>query len=140
MDPNYRTTMPDVLHEFARGTQRDLSAVKDHVTLVKPGVDIVIGLRVLDTAGHTWAYLARASRGDGLIITDDAVTDPIVSFEHPGSKFGSDMQHEVAIAKRKALLERVATDWIKLLGFHWTDPGVGYSERKDSVYRFVPAS
>jgi hypothetical protein len=29
MDPNYRTTMPDVLHELARGAQRDLSAVKD---------------------------------------------------------------------------------------------------------------
>lgn len=41
---------------------------------------------------------------------------------------------------RKALLERAATDKIKLLGFHWTDPGVGYAERKDNAYRFVPAT
>jgi hypothetical protein len=51
MDPNYRTTMPDVLHEFARGAQRDLSAVKDRVTLVKQGDDIVSVLWVLDRQG-----------------------------------------------------------------------------------------
>jgi glyoxylase-like metal-dependent hydrolase (beta-lactamase superfamily II) len=141
MDPNYRTTMPDVLHEFARGAQRDLSAVKDRVTLVKPGDDIVTGLRVLDTAGHTPGHISlELAGGDGLIITGDAAINPIVSFEHPGWKFGFDMQHDVAIANRKALLERAATDKIKLLGFHWTDPGVGYAERKDIVYRFVPAA
>jgi glyoxylase-like metal-dependent hydrolase (beta-lactamase superfamily II) len=141
MDPNYSTTMPDVLHEFARGAQRDLSAVKDRVTLVKPGDDIVTGLRVLDTAGHTPGHISlELAGGEGLIITGDAATNPIVSFEHPGSKFGFDMQHDVAIANRKALLERAATDKIKLLGFHWTDPGVGYAERKDNAYRFVPAT
>jgi len=49
------------------------------------------------------------------------------------------MQHDVAIANRKALLDRAANDKIKLLGFHWSDPGVGYAERKDNAYRFVPA-
>ncbi len=29
------------------------------------------------------------------------------------------MQHDVAIANRKALLDRAANDKIKLLGFHW---------------------
>ena len=32
------------------------------------------------------------------------------------------------------------TDEIKLLGFHWSDPGVGYAERKDNACRFVPAT
>ncbi|WP_315975090.1 MBL fold metallo-hydrolase [Microvirga yunnanensis] len=141
MDPNYRTTMPDVLHEFARGSQRDLSAVKDRVKLVKPGEDIVTGMRVLDTAGHTPGHISlELAGGEGLIITGDAVTNHIVSFEHPGQKFGFDMQHDVAIANRKALLDRAAKDKIKLLGFHWSDPGVGYAERKDNAYRFVPAT
>jgi glyoxylase-like metal-dependent hydrolase (beta-lactamase superfamily II) len=139
-DPNYRTTMPDVLHEFARGSQRDLSAFKDRVKLVKPGEDIVTGMRVLDTAGHTPGHISlELAGGEGLIITGDAVTNHIVSFEYPGQKFGFDMQHDVAIANRKALLDRAANDKIKLLGFHWSDPGVGYAERKDNAYRFVPA-
>lgn len=141
MDPNYRTTMPDALHEFARGSRRDLSALKDRVTLVKPGDDIVTGIRVLDTPGHTPGHISLILAGDtGLIITGDAVTNPIVSFENPGWKFGFDMQHDVAIKNRKALLDRAATDRIKLLGFHWTDPGVGYAERRGNAYRFVPAT
>jgi glyoxylase-like metal-dependent hydrolase (beta-lactamase superfamily II) len=141
MDPDYRTTMPDVLHEFARGSQRDLSAVKERVKLVKPGDDIVTGIRVLDTAGHTPGHISlELAGGQGLIITGDAATNHIVSFEHPGQKFGFDMQHDAAIANRKALLERAATDRVKLLGFHWADPGVGYAERKDNAYRFVPAT
>ena len=141
MDPNYRTTMPDVLHEFARGSQRDLSAVKDRVTLVKPGDDIVTGLRVLDTAGHTPGHISlELAGGEGLIITGDAATNHIVSFENPGWKFGFDMHHDVAISNRKALLDRAAKDRIKLMGFHWADPGVGYAERKDNAYRFVPVT
>ena len=53
---------------------------------------------------------------------------------------GFDMLHDVAIANRKALLERAVTDKIKLLGFRWSDPGVGYAERKDNACRFVPAT
>ncbi|WP_201841851.1 MBL fold metallo-hydrolase [Microvirga zambiensis] len=139
-DPNYRTTMPDALHELARGSQRDLSAFKGRVNLVKPGEDIVAGMRVLGTAGHTPGHISlELAGGEGLIITGDAVTNHIVSFEYPGQKFGFDMQHDVAIANRKALLDRAANDKIKLLGFHWSDPGVGYAERKDNAYRFVPA-
>jgi len=141
MDPNYRTTMPDALHEFAQGAQRSLSAFKDRVTLVKPGDDIVTGMRVLDTAGHTPGHISlELAGGEGLIITGDAATNALVSFEHPGWKFGFDMVHDMAIAHRKALLDRAATDRIKLLGFHWTDPGLGYAERKDGAYRFVPVA
>jgi glyoxylase-like metal-dependent hydrolase (beta-lactamase superfamily II) len=140
MDPDYRTSMPDVLHEFARGAQRDLSAVRERVTLVKPGDDIVTGLRVLDTAGHTPGHVSLELDGrEGLIITGDAATNVVVSFEHPDWKFGFDMLHDRAIPNRRALLERAATDRITLLGYHWTYPGVGYAERQGGAYRFAAA-
>jgi hypothetical protein len=44
------------------------------------------------------------------------------------------------VANRKKLIERAATDKIKMLGFHWPYPGVGFAERKDTAYRYVPAS
>jgi glyoxylase-like metal-dependent hydrolase (beta-lactamase superfamily II) len=140
MDPNYRTSMPDALHEFARGAQRDLSAIRERVTLVKPGDNIVAGLRVLDTAGHTPGHVSlELDGGEGLIITGDAATNVVVSFEHPDWKFGFDMLHDVAISNRRALLERAATDRIRLLGYHWTYPGVGYAERRGNAYRFAAA-
>ncbi|HTO31233.1 MAG TPA: MBL fold metallo-hydrolase [Pararhizobium sp.] len=139
-DPDFETKMPKALHDFARGAQRDLFAVKDRVNLVKDGDDIVTGMRVLDTAGHTPGHISlELAGGDGLIISADAATNRIVSFEHPGWKFGFDTEQDVAIRNRQALMDRAATDRIKLLGYHWTYPGIGYAERKGTGYRFAAA-
>lgn len=139
-DPDFETKMPKAMHSFARGAQRDLFAVKDRVKLVKDGDDIVTGMRVLDTEGHTPGHISlELAGGDGMIISADAATNRIVSFEHPGWKFGFDTLADVAIRNRQKLMDRAATDRIKLLGYHWTYPGIGYAERKGTSYRFVAA-
>jgi hypothetical protein len=45
-----------------------------------------------------------------------------------------------AVATRRKLLDRLATDHSKLIGFHLPYPGVGIVERKDGAYRFVAAA
>jgi glyoxylase-like metal-dependent hydrolase (beta-lactamase superfamily II) len=140
MDPDYRNNMPTVLHEFAEGAQRDLGAIRDRVVMLKPGDDIVTGLRALDTAGHTPGHLSlEMAGGEGLIISADAATNEIASFQHPKARFGYDTLPDLAIQNRARLIERAATDRIKLLGYHWTYPGVGFAERRGSGYRYVPA-
>jgi glyoxylase-like metal-dependent hydrolase (beta-lactamase superfamily II) len=139
MDPDYRNNMPSVLHEFAEGAQRDLGAIRDRVVMLKPGDDIVTGLRALDTAGHTPGHLSlEMAGGEGLIISADAATNEIASFRHPKSLFGYDTIPDLAISNRARLIERAATDRIKLLGYHWTYPGVGFAERKGNGYRYAP--
>ncbi len=138
MDPDYRNNMPSALHEFA-GAQRDLGAIKDRVVMLVPGGDIVTGLRALDTAGHTPGHLSlEIAGGEGLIVAADAATNEIASFQHPKSPFGYDTIPDLAIRNRARLIERAATDRVKLLGYHWTYPGVGFAERKDGGYRYVP--
>jgi len=139
MDPDYRNNMPSALHEFAEGAQRDLGAIKDRVVMLVPGGDIVTGLRALDTAGHTPGHLSlEIAGGEGLIVTADAATNEIASFQHPKSPFGYDTIPDLAIRNRARLIERAASDRVKLLGYHWTYPGVGFAERKDGGYRYVP--
>jgi glyoxylase-like metal-dependent hydrolase (beta-lactamase superfamily II) len=139
MNPDYRNNMPAVLHEFAEAAQRDLGAVKERIVMLKPGDDIVTGLRALDTAGHTPGHISlEMAGGEGLIITADAATNEIASFQHPKAVFGYDTIPDLAIKNRARLMERAATDQIKLLGYHWTYPGVGFAERKGNGYRYVP--
>jgi glyoxylase-like metal-dependent hydrolase (beta-lactamase superfamily II) len=141
MDKDYRTNMPDVLHDFARGAQRDLAAVADRMVLLRPGDDVVTGMRTLDTAGHTPGHLSfELSGGEGLIITADAATNQIVSFEHPQWRFGYDTLPDIAIRNRVRLIDRAATDRIKLLGYHWLYPGIGFVERHRGGTRFSPAA
>jgi len=141
MDPDFFTKSPQAIHGFGRGAQRDLGAVKDRVVMLKPGDDVVSGIRAIDTAGHTPGHLSfEISGGEGLIVTADAATSEIVALEHPDWRFGYDTLPEVAIRSRKRLIDRAAVDKTKLLGFHWTYPGVGFVEARGSAYRFISGS
>jgi glyoxylase-like metal-dependent hydrolase (beta-lactamase superfamily II) len=137
-DPNYEKRMPSALHDFARGAQRDLSAVKERLTRVRPGDEIVPGMRVLETRGHTPGHISYELAGiDALVVTGDVSTSNVVFFEHPDWHFGFDTEPEIALKNRKAFIDRAATEKLKLLGYHWAYPGVGYAERKGSAYRFI---
>ena len=135
-DPDLLGKMPAEMGDFVKGAQREFAAVKDKVTMIKPGDDVVSGVRALDTAGHTPGHLSfEVAGGEGLIITADAALNEVIFFEHPEWKFAFDSIPDLAIQNRKALIDRAATDKIKLLGYHWASPGVGFAERKDSAYR-----
>jgi glyoxylase-like metal-dependent hydrolase (beta-lactamase superfamily II) len=140
MDPDFFNTRPQALHDFDRGAKRDLGAIKDRVVMIKPGDDVVTGIRALDTAGHTPGHLSFEISGqEGLVVTADVATSEIVAVEHPDWAFGYDTIPELAIKNRKRFVDRAATDKVKLLGYHWSYPGVGFIERKGTISRFVPA-
>jgi glyoxylase-like metal-dependent hydrolase (beta-lactamase superfamily II) len=137
-NPNYESAMPESLHAFARGAQRDLSAVKDRLTMVKPGDEVVPGMNVISTRGHTPGHISLELAGDGnLLIAGDVIPNNIVSFENPGWHFGFDTEPEVAKVNRAALLDKAANEKLKILGYHWTYPGIGYVERKGAAYAFA---
>jgi glyoxylase-like metal-dependent hydrolase (beta-lactamase superfamily II) len=141
MDPDLKTKLPAELHGFVDGAVKHLGPTKDRMTMLKAGDEVVAGISVIDTAGHTPGHVSfLVDGGDGLILPGDAITEPSVFFPHPEWKFGFDADPQLAVTNRKALLDRAAADKMKMLGFHWPYPGVGFAERKDSAYRYVPVT
>src|SRR5665647_1628648 len=125
---------------FVTGARRNYAAIKDRVKMFKPGDDIVTGLSVVSTPGHTQGHVSLAlAGGDGLIVGGDALTHPLISFQHPDWKPAADHVPEQAVETRRRLLDRLAADRSKLIGFHLPYPGVGVVERTDGAYRFVAA-
>jgi glyoxylase-like metal-dependent hydrolase (beta-lactamase superfamily II) len=140
MDRDLIKKLPETLHAFVAGAQRNLGRIREKMQTVKPGDDIVAGMRVLDTAGHTPGHISlELAGGDGLIVVADAITHAAVGFAHPEWRVGSDTLPDLAIATRRKLLDRVASEKTKLIGYHWPYPGVGHAERKDGGYRLVAA-
>ncbi|MFA6264728.1 MAG: hypothetical protein WC670_03305 [Pseudolabrys sp.] len=94
--------------------------------MFKDGDEIVPGLQMVSTPGHTQGHVSLALKGgDGLVITGDALTHQTISFAHPEWKPATKHVPDQAVATRKKLLDRLATDKMKLIGFHLPYPGRG---------------
>lgn len=131
--------LPEERAGTVTGARRNFAAIKDRVTLFKPNTDIA-GISIIDTAGHTQGHVCLAlAGGDGLMILGDALTHPLISFEHPHWRPAADHVPDQAAQTRAKLLDRLAADRMKVVGFHFPYPGIGTVERKGSAYRFVPA-
>jgi glyoxylase-like metal-dependent hydrolase (beta-lactamase superfamily II) len=139
--PDLASKMPKQMVPVVEGAQKNFGAVKDRVTMIKGGDEIISGVKAFDTPGHTPGHLSFEVAGNKeLIITGDAVTNQIVSFEHPDWTFGFDTDKDLAIKTRLTLLDRLAADKLKFICFHIAYPGVGCAEKKDTAYRFVGAT
>jgi glyoxylase-like metal-dependent hydrolase (beta-lactamase superfamily II) len=123
---------------FVTGARRNYAAIKERMRMVKPGDDVLTGVRIVGTPGHTQGHVAiELAGGDGLIVGGDVLAHPLISFQHPEWKPAADHVPDQAAETRRKLLDRLAADRSTLIGFHLPYPGVGRVERKDGAYRFV---
>jgi glyoxylase-like metal-dependent hydrolase (beta-lactamase superfamily II) len=126
---------------FVTGARRNYAAIKDKVIMVKAGDEIVVGLRIIDTPGHTQGHVClELAGGDGLIVGGDILIHPLISFQHPEWKPAADHVPDQAVATRRKLLDRLATDRSKLIGFHLPYPGLYAVDRTPHGYIGVPLS
>jgi glyoxylase-like metal-dependent hydrolase (beta-lactamase superfamily II) len=143
-DPDVLQKLPAVMKEraaaIATGAKNHFSRIKDKVSMVRNGDEIVSGVRVVGTPGHTPGHISvELAGGDGLLIAGDALTHVVISFQHPSWRLPVDHEADLGISTRLRLLDQLATDKRRLVGAHLPFPGTGFVERKDQAYRFVPA-
>lgn len=133
--------LPVDRRNFAPGAQRNLTSISDRLHLIAPGGDIASGIRAIDTAGHTAGHISVeiASGNEIALVLADALMHPIISFAHPEWSPAADHHDpDRAIATRKRLLGRLASDNSLAIGFHLPFPGIGRVEMEGAAYRFVP--
>ncbi len=135
------TTVPDWLKGLAVGSRRTLKRLEAKMERRKPGETVAPGLTYVATPGHTPGHasvLVEAVR-EQILIGGDALSHALISFRRPGWAFGSDLDRDLAIRTRLALLDRLANERMTLVGFHLPGSGVGRVERSGDAFRFVPA-
>lgn len=138
--PETLSSVPEDRQTFVVGAQNRFAAIEEKIAFVEPGDEVLPGIEAVDTAGHTPGHLSFLVHGEGgsILVGGDALTHGIISFAHPDWRAGSDQDPDRAIKTRLALLDRLAGEKIRLVGYHLPQPGIGFAERKDSTYRFVP--
>lgn len=140
MNPDLVDMVPEQFRPGVVGAQRDLAAIAPQMQIVEGGDTIVSGLNVVDLPGHTPGHVGfEVEGGDGLLIVADSVINEISSLRFPAQSFLMDTIPDMATATRRSVLDRAATDRSMVLGYHWTNPGVGHVERNGDSYVFLPA-
>lgn len=106
------------------------------------GGDVVSGIRGEAAFGHSPGHMIYhvESEGKRLVLTADTANHFVLSLQRPDWEVKFDMDKAAAAATRKRVFDMVATDRVAFLGYHMPFPSVGYVEKQDVGYRFVPKS
>ena len=123
--PGTLAAMPEERKNFVVGAQNRFAAIEDRVMFFKPGDEVLPGVEAVATYGHTPGHVSFmvAGAGDPVMIVGDAITNSVISFAKPDWPTGSDQDPELGAKTRAALLDRVAGDKARVIGFHFPHPG-----------------
>ncbi len=121
------------------GVQTYLNAFKGKWQLVSGGEKLLGGLEIVEAFGHTPGHIGVTitSGSEQLYHFVDIAHNHVLSFAHPEWVLQFDVQSDVAIATRKRLYDRCATDRTRVCGTHMPFPGLGRVRRAGAAYEYV---
>ena len=116
-------------------------AIKSRLTpLSGSNLKIVEGVSAVAAPGHTPGHVGVhvASGSDQLLYITDAVHHFAIVMPNPGWYVGFDTDRDGAVAARRALLDRAASEKLAVSGAHLPFPAVGHVRRKGDGFEWVP--
>jgi glyoxylase-like metal-dependent hydrolase (beta-lactamase superfamily II) len=134
--------MPDGFKKGTIGAARDnLPPVANRTRFVKQGGEITAGVHYVAAPGHSpsHATILFTSGNDQFMHMGDIAHNPVTSLQHPDWSPIFDYDPAQAIKSRKAILSRVATDRIMVMGYHFPFPALGHVVRRDAAYHWEAA-
>ena len=111
-------------------------------SFIKPGDEVVPGIRAVDAAGHSIGMMAYhiESEGKRLLVWADTCIHYVMAIQRPEWHVDVDDDKDKAVATRERILDMAATDRLFVAGFHMPVPGLGHLEKSVTGYRWVPVS
>ncbi|MEF2547255.1 MBL fold metallo-hydrolase [Aurantimonas sp. E1-2-R+4] len=135
------STAPDDRKVFVVGARSRFDAIEERTERFLAGTEIIPGIEAMATPGHTpghTAFVIHALDEPAMVVGDAISNDP-VSFARPEWHWGADQDREEGALTRRMLLDRLAAEKLRFVGFHLPDGGIGRVEVEGAAYRFVPA-
>ncbi len=125
-----------------KGVLANVKPLAEKATFIGDGQDVVSGVTSIAAFGHSPGHMIFRveSEGKQLILTADTANHFVLSLQRPDWEVKFDMDKTAAAATRKKVFDMIATDRLPFLGYHMPFPSVGYAEKLDTGYRFVPKS
>jgi glyoxylase-like metal-dependent hydrolase (beta-lactamase superfamily II) len=129
-----------IMHSWIRSNVAPLASA-GRLRFVDGGDELATGIQALPTYGHTPGHMAIliSSGRQQLLFAGDTLIQP-VHVKHPDWKTVFDVVPDEAIAARRLILDRSASDCCLTFHFHFPYPCLGTVSRSNSGYRWEPAA
>lgn len=123
----------EVKMTLGRVARRNLEALRFQIETVEDEREVLPGVRVIPAPGHTPGHLALLLAGgaERLLMIGDAAVHPL-HLEFPELENGFDLSPATAVATRRGLLERAASEGMRVMAFHFPFPSVGRVQARAS--------
>lgn len=136
--PDAITQVAEDRQTFVVGAQNRFAFIEDRINMLAAGAEVLPGIEAVATPGHTPGHMSFVVHGsEPVMIVGDAITNSVLSFAHPEWKTASDQDQDQGVATRLALLDRLATDRMRAIGFHFPHPGAGHVDRAGTAFAYV---
>ncbi|MGF9562775.1 MBL fold metallo-hydrolase [Neorhizobium sp. JUb45] len=125
-----------------KGVLANVKPLAEKTTFIGDGTDVVTGITSMAAFGHSPGHMVFnvESAGKRLVLTADTANHYVLSLQKPDWQVRFDMDKAKAAASRRKVFDMIATDKVPFLGYHMPFPAVGYAEKFEDGYRFVPKS
>ena len=126
--------------DFARAARALVAALGSRLELCAPGDELVPGVGVIDSAGHTPGHVCIEVRdgSTGVIITSDLANHPVWALAEPDWFMSLDVDGMRAASARRRILGRIVDESLVMAGYHMPFPALGRVERSGNGFSYVP--
>jgi glyoxylase-like metal-dependent hydrolase (beta-lactamase superfamily II) len=126
----------------ARAVQNLVVPLAEKTTFIEEGGEVVPGITGMLAVGHTPGHMIFnvESEGERLVLTGDTCNHHVASLQRPDWHVRFDMDKEKGAEARRRVFDMIAADRVPFIGYHMPFPAMGYVEKLDLGYRFVPVT
>jgi glyoxylase-like metal-dependent hydrolase (beta-lactamase superfamily II) len=141
MDDAKMNSAPEGLKGNFANARRVFGPLAAKVTKYGDKKELVPGITSTFTHGHTPGHSSHiiSSGSDSVLVQADVSNHPALFVRNPGWHAVFDMDAAMAEAGRRKLYDQLAADRMRMQGFHFPFPAVGYIEKDGSGYRYTAA-
>jgi len=124
------------------GFDGNVRPLADRMSFLAPDQDVASGITSVEAYGHTPGHMGYhiESNGARLMLFADLANHPVWSLARPDWEMRFDMDRESAAASRRRVLDMIATDRIPAVGYHMPFPALGFVNRREDGFRWIPES
>ncbi|WP_051418379.1 MBL fold metallo-hydrolase [Roseomonas gilardii] len=132
---------PEAAKPFFRNAVDVLGPVAARIEQLSGEREVLPGITTVPAPGHTPGHTAYqiTSGGDSLLVLGDVANNPALFVRHPEWQSVFDMDRAMAAETRHRILDRAASDRLRLAGYHFPFPAHGYVRRGATGFDYVPA-